>query len=394
MAPSLYIGARNNIQMVDGEQQQQSKQCIVLTIDGQPYKPFLSLDPANYDSIKHVVADIFQIPNYDRFHVAPVSGGNTNLLFCVSKIRCKEQTKPSIPDSVLVRVFGAPGLIDRDIETSTYAALAKQGIAPKYYGRFANGRLEEWLEGMKTLVETDMAIPDIFLEAARSFARMHSNFVIPNYLQKYHDPAKPPTLRTQLHDWLDQALYHSNFQNDKDTQRAQALELPKLTAELDWLKQSVIPKDAKVGFCHNDVLASNMLWAESTKTLHFIDFEYGGINYLSYDIANHFNEFAGGTSKEYNATPKYTDFPSPELQRTFVTEYLTTFHDGSSPSQEQVEKSLREIKGFVLANHLVWGLWGINQAATEGCSDFDYLKYGTCRIQRYYNEKNEWESKN
>lgn len=27
--------------------------------------------------------------------------------------------------------------------------------------------------------------------------------------------------------------------------------------------------------------------------VRFIDFEYGGINYQAFDIANHFNEYAG-----------------------------------------------------------------------------------------------------
>jgi ethanolamine kinase len=186
---------------------------------------------------------------------------------------------------------------------------------------------------------------------------------------------------------LDKALA-SKFQNNHDTQRAQALDLSKLNDELAWLRSSVIPSDAKVGFCHNDLLAANILWSQSSKTIQLIDFEYGGINYLSYDIANHFNEFAGGTSG--NATPDYSQFPTPALQRAFVTEYLTTFNNGTTPSSQQVDCLLQEIKGFILANHLVWGLWGINQAATEGCEEFDYLQYGTCRIQRYYFDKKVW----
>ena len=36
-----------------------------------------------------------------------------------------------------------------------------------------------------------------------------------------------------------------------------------------------------------------------------IDFEYGGPNYLAYDIANHFCEFAGGRNLLNVLTPKY-----------------------------------------------------------------------------------------
>lgn len=101
-------------------------------------------------------------------------------------------------------------------------------------------------------------------------------------------------------------------------------------------------------------------------------------------------EFAGGTDGD--ATPDYTKFPSPELQQEFVKEYLVASNDGgtSPPTNDEIDALLKEIKGFVLANHLVWGLWGINQAATEGCDEFDYLKYGTYRIQQYYVVKEEF----
>ena len=52
---------------------------------------------------------------------------------------------------MLVRIFGAEGMIDRDVETSTFASLAAAGHTPPYYGRFANGRLEGWMGGMRPL---------------------------------------------------------------------------------------------------------------------------------------------------------------------------------------------------------------------------------------------------
>ena len=41
----------------------------------------------------------------------------------------------------------------------------------------------------------------------------------------------------------------------------------------------------------------------------------------------------------------------------------------------------------ILVNHLYWGLWAVNQAATEGCDDFDYLLYSSHRIGEYYKRK-------
>lgn len=374
MAPKDYIAARDN------------KNEVKVTIDGEPYLPFMSADPGDLDSVRKVVAEIFGIAEWKGFQVQPVTGGITNKLFKVSGLNEKQQNGTKIPDAVLVRIFGGEGMIDRDIENSTYAALANQGIALGYLGRFENGRLEEWCGNMKSLAVDELSNPEISIGIAKSTAQMHSNFQVPEALREYHDPSKPPTLWTQLTSWLDQALT-SKFQNDGDTQRAKDLDLSKLKAELEWLQTSVISKDCKVGFCHNDLLAANIMWDAETKKIQLIDFEYGGISYLSYDIANHFNEFAGGTNGD--ATPDYSKFPSEEMQRAFVTEYMTTT-SGSEPSADSVTAQLKEIKGFVLANHLVWGLWGINQAATEGCEEFDYLKYGGYRIKQYFNVKKEW----
>ena len=331
MAPSDYIAARGN------EQEPR------VTIDGQIYLPFLSVDPTNHDSIKRVVGEIFglEVEEWGKLTVRTVTGGITNKLFQVSG------SSKIHNSSVLVRVFGGHGMIDRDTETATYAALAKQNIALGYFGRFENGRLEEWCdEPMKNLEVDDLGIPEISLSIAKALAEMHSSFQVPPDLQKHHDPSKPPTLWTQLTDWLQQAL-NSKFQNDHDTSRASSLQLPLLKNELEWLQSSVVSSStAKVGFCHNDLLAANILW--DGKRIQLIDFEYGGINYLSYDIANHFNEFAGGTDSD--ATPDYSKFPSPQLQRDFCKTYLSSTMSSGEPTKEQVDALLREIKGFGKCN--------------------------------------------
>jgi ethanolamine kinase len=152
------------------------------------------------------------------------------------------------------------------------------------------------------------------------------------------------------------------------------------------LEQDVIPKDAKVAFCHNDVLGANVLYSDHVQ---LIDFEYGGINFVAFDIANHFNEYAGGTSPGEDATPNYDWFPSREQQRYFLNVYLEAAHHGSV-CQDELETLLRQVQAFVLANHLYWGLWAVNQASAEGCEGFDYLLYAKHRMNRYLHDRAEW----
>ena len=283
---------------------------------------------------------------------------------------------------------GAEGMIDRDVENSTLASLVDQGIADKYLGRFANGRLEGWLDGFRPLSKEEFADAATSDAIAVQMANLHASFVVPDYLQSFHDPSKP-AMWTQLHAWMKQALSYEQFKTEADTDRAQKLNLSNIQAELDHLEKEVVPADAGVAFCHNDLLAANIMKCPTTGRIQLIDFEYGGTNYKSFDIANHFNEFAGGTTEEENGVADYTLFPTEERQEAFVRAYVRASASNGEgkgvddDEDKQVKSLLREVHAFVLANHLYWGLWAVNQAAMEGCDDFDYLTYAACRFDEY-----------
>jgi len=57
---------------------------------------------------------------------------------------------------------------------------------------------------------------------------------------------------------------------------------------------------------------------------------------------------------------------------------------------QQVHNMLREVQAFIKANHLYWGLWAVNQAATEGCQEFDFMEYAANRIKQYWVCKRQW----
>ena len=86
-----------------------------------------------------------------KLAVAAVSGGITNKLSRVASLR-----NGKMVGGVLVRIYGGEGLIDRNVECQTFAALSKFLVRPKYLGSFKNGRLEEWLEGYRPLDRADL----------------------------------------------------------------------------------------------------------------------------------------------------------------------------------------------------------------------------------------------
>ena len=131
-----------------------------------------------------------------------------------------------------------------------------------------------------------------------------------------------------------------------------------------------------------------------TKQIQFIDFEYGGVGYAAYDIANHLNEYAGGTSAEDNGVPDYSRFPTRDKQKTFCEEYVrevmryvgenSDMECNQEVESQEVNDFLDDVQKFLLVNHLYWGLWAVNQAAEEGCDGFDYVSFATNRFKQFY----------
>lgn len=393
MAPHFYIQARN-------------QQVACSEIDGRPYLALQTVNATDLETVRRTVVRMFlgesiwqedgHVETTRALQVDTVTGGITNVLYRVSGLTAFSIA--GIPDACLVRVFGAEGMIDRDVENCVFAELAKTGLAPPYWGRFANGRIEGWLQGMRPLKIRELSDPVISKGIAVATARFHSTFELPQKVQDYlatkaaasspnssSTSSKEPSMWPQLQSWLEQACA-ATFQNDHDTQRAKDLTLAEIRGEFAWLKNVVIPANAAAVFCHNDLLAANIMYNDQGQNIQLIDFEYGGLNYRAFDIANHFNEFAGGTE---DGLPIYEWFPNEQKQTAFITAYLEAAND-KPPTQAQVQEMTKEVQAFLLANNLYWGLWAVNQAATEGCQDFDYLLYGTNRIQRYYKCKDEW----
>jgi hypothetical protein len=146
-------------------------------------------------------------------------------------------------NSVLIRIFGAEGMIDRDVETSTYAALCDADIAYRYLGRFKNGRIEGWLDGFEALTCTDLATGDHSGEIAKEMARLHCCFHLPHgELRDHHYGTDVNETKVglwdQLSSWMEQAKGYTAFKTQYDTERVKLLELDKIELEVKYFISS------------------------------------------------------------------------------------------------------------------------------------------------------------
>jgi ethanolamine kinase len=333
-------------------------------------------------------------------------------------------------------------LIDRDYEASVLAHLSSTTraaataptttvptttstttttIAPPYFGRFQNGRVEGWQSDMRPLATHEL--PRYATLIAKQMAIVHRQT---SALRRQAGglATTPLALWTQLSDWHQRAVAIVVVVVVANTLSPPILSsrlgrdgIERLGPELQWLQTMVDEKmpdnDETIVYCHNDLLAANILCLDQDNqndtnyatTIQLIDFEYGGFNYRAFDIANHFNEHAGGPPDV--AVPNYDALPSVSHQRRFCQTYLEHWHslsdddDDDCTNKQVTDQDITllydQVQLFLLVNHLYWGLWAVHQAASSTTNDsalssstttdYDYATYAVQRIEQYWRSK-------
>lgn len=124
------------------------------------------------------------------------------------------------------------------------------------------------------------------------------------------------------------------------------------------------------------------------------DFEYCSYNYRSFDIANHFAEWAYDYTCRTHPFYKedWSNYPTEKQRMAFVRAYL---HERGS--RESPKKVLREVEVFTMASHLFWGVWALINAETSSIPFGYWVSHVffilswypvDCRIRHIFNEFN------
>ncbi|MED6169344.1 hypothetical protein PIB30_020475 [Stylosanthes scabra] len=274
-------------------------------------------------------------------------------------------------EDVLVRIYGqgVDVFFDRRDEIRTFEFMSKHGQGPSLLGRFANGRIEEFIHA-RTLSASDLRDPSISALIAAKMKEFH-NLDMPGE-KKVH-------LWDRLRTWLGEAKRLSS------PKEVEAFYLDTIDREIFVLENELSgAASQRIGFCHNDLQYGNIMLDEETNAVTIIDYEYASYNPVAYDIANHFCEMAANYHTETPHILDYKKYPDIEERRRFVNAYLSS--SGAQPNSSEVEELLQEIEKFTLANHLFWGVWGIISAQVNKI-DFDYKEYARQRFQEYWARK-------
>ncbi|CAD5213901.1 unnamed protein product [Bursaphelenchus okinawaensis] len=274
-------------------------------------------------------------------------------------------------EKLIFRIFGVgtEKVVDRNSELKNFELLSQYGLAPGVEARFKNGFVCGYLPGEPVDVES-VRSPKFVPKIASRIADLHK-IPISSDAQ-----SSPSFFHTKFHQFINNIP--PQWPNKEKFQKFQHL-FADANFERDFNRvAAAIDRAANqnIVLCHNDLLIYNVLYDEKTDSINFIDYEYTGANYQLFDIANHFNEYAGVDNINYDLCP--TD----EQKYTFVQSYLQSYH-GREVDGAEIEKVLADIPTFEAASHLLWCVWGLVQAQDSEI-DFDYIQYASKRYEQYF----------
>jgi thiamine kinase-like enzyme len=410
--------------------------------------------------------------------IRPLTGGLSNHLFLVSGISScisnNNNDDDDTPTTVLVRVHPETtghddnavssesqptssthsfSIINRELENRFAAWLATQNsshsnnnndnnnnstnqnhkLAPTVYGRFDNGRVEEFYNHVRPLSCPEM--------------KLYAKYIAPQmaFFHQLPDPTcnvlprpqtEPATLYETIELWLQQVeylLHQDEKKNDDDVVAGVERTLfDRLTKEWRWVKEqlstpsmctsndddddhTIIACQAyrfirRIAVTHMDCQPLNILiptgptlsasstssttttttTTDSNINLRLIDFEYSGWNPVAADIANTFCEYCEMSNLRADYAGEY---PSEEQQEEFFWYYCHAYpreqykfvpQHRDSEEWKVFSKALQhEVGRFSLLSHLGWAVWSIIKSKEDDGVDFDYIFYAHHRMEGY-----------
>ena len=141
------------------------------------------------------------------------------------------------------------------------------------------------------------------------------------------------------------------------------------------------------GFTHNDLLLPNIIYDKEKGKVSFIDYEYGGYNFLIFDVGNHFVEHAGVEELDHSLYPNRAYIK--EWLKVYFTEYNSLRGDNSAISDAVLERACDLANFFGLWANMWWGLWGLVQAE-HSAVEFNYIGYAKSKLGQYFIRKKEF----
>ncbi|GMH47136.1 hypothetical protein TrRE_jg7685 [Triparma retinervis] len=332
----------------------------------------------------------------------------------------------------LVRVNGSLDsdiLVDREVENRVSAFLSAFGEAPRYFGRFMNGRVEEFYEGALPLSPADLGASAEQIKTGCKECRGYAWGIAEAMGRLHRVRTGDGICKTdkgegqvwgQTTEWvaivereMDEGLRKDV--EDKIGRGGLGLKGGNLEGVWEGIKKEWREIEAKlnspgrdqgskfgraVTFTHMDCQSLNILvnkeWGEWD--IRLIDFEYAGHNPRALDMGNTWCEHARANDLAANWEEEYPNGPQKDF---YIRKYMEVADpegwEGIKGRGEDglfVQEMANEVDRHSLISHLAWVVWSIIQKKVS-VIEFDYLEYARGRWEGYWwmKEKLEKEGK-
>lgn len=310
-----------------------------------------------------------------------LSAAMTNTVYIISNSDCN--LKSEEPRKMLLRIYGegVDNILNRRDELHWFVKLSNARAGPRLLATFQNGRIEEYIESV-TLTPNMMRNSEVSDLISDGMKKFHG-------LEVKREGEEEVVLWKRIEDWRREAGRAFKSLIKKFNENLEVLTVLKeikehgifdekefIEAEGKFKKffDKLLNYNSPIVPCHNDLQHGNILLNDANVII-FIDYEYGGMNYAAYDIANHFCEWASDFTED-NPTPHIMNFvehyPKLEERERFLRRYLN--------EEESISCWLAAVEDFKEVSHLLWAYWGIIQA-NNSTIDFDYLGYSLMRLE-------------
>ncbi len=336
----------------------------------------------------------------DQIEIRDLNGGITNRLLA----SYLKQNGMDTPETLLFRIYGKDTelFISRSDEITTMKLMKQISLGPEFYCQFKNGICYEYLPGR--ICDQKMILDEnIYSRIAQGVATLHlvnfSGLLTEKDLRE-SGVNQAPFIFSKIRELIKLVKkdYKANMPHMTDGYFETVPSLEKINQEFEflenYLRSYAQEHNSLIVFSHNDLLLGNIIYNDEAASIKFIDYEYGQINYQAYDIANHFNEFAGVEE------PDYSLFPTHEYQLKWLRVYLESFYskinrfflkneqEALSVTEDKLHQFNCEVNKFTLASHFMWAVWSLIQAQSSQL-EFDFVRYAHIRFSEYFKRKDE-----
>lgn len=300
----------------------------------------------------------------DRFSFAPPKGFSTFTM----AVECRD---PAEPPAVLYRHLEGKenAILDAADERRIYELLSDEGVAAQCLAYESTHRIEAFYRG-RTLTRHDLRDHTVLQKIGAQLARLHAlSPSLPDEmffarLRRRWGPLARETLTTHRHVF-------------PPHEQAMCDELLGLLSD-DTARRvaSVVPRDARVGFCHNDTYHGNVMLLDSGD-VRLLDFEFACRNVRAFDFSN---LFAETVTRHGLADEPYFDIAEPEYGvddiHAVVDGYLAAGGEGDADVLVRHTRQLIPLSDYMYAMAAL-------PLAVEPVQKIRFIPYALRRFRRF-----------